>query len=116
MIARHAIFVTGATGVLGARVLKEILLHKPVRVFALVRAKNADEGRERLLKLLQVYDPKLTLQARFNEWVTPVLGDVTLPRMGLSDSDYRALADCTSHTFHIAANTNLFSNMRRMEP
>ena len=110
------IFLTGATGVLGAHILKTLLAESNDRLFCLVRAATLEQGRDRLLSFLRTYDPEEKLKASFMARVTPVLGDVTQDRLGLSEADYHALADQVEATIHAAASTNLFLSFRRTEP
>lgn len=103
------VFLTGATGVLGAQVLKQLLIDDQSDVFCLVRAATLAEGRERLVKLLQAYDPKGELSAAFDRRIMPILGDISLPQFGLSDEAYAKLTGLVDVSLHVAAFTNLFA-------
>ena len=86
-------FVTGATGFIG-RHLVERLLEREGDVHVLVRegsAENLDRLREGW--------------ARFGDpgRVKPVLGDLTEPGLGVSDSDRDSLEGRIDHFFHLAA-------------
>lgn len=110
------VLITGATGVLGARLLKELLASTPSKIYCLVRAETPALAKQRLLSFLRVYDPNEILNHEFEARVVPVLGDITHESLGLSPKDYADLAEKIDATLHAAANTNLFSNFRRMEP
>jgi thioester reductase-like protein len=112
----ETLFLTGATGVLGARLLKELLLTSRAKLYCLVRGETEAQGRERLLSFLKVYDPDGELTEVFNSRVTPILGDVSQERLGLTQAQYDDLTRRVDGTLHVAANTNLFSNFRRIEP
>jgi thioester reductase-like protein len=116
ILSYRNIFVTGATGVLGARLVKEILASTTSQIYCLVRAESLEQGRDRLLALHRVYDPEGHYLDEFQKRVKPVLGDVVSPQFGLSDVVYRELCDKIDVTFHAAAYTNLFANYRRIEP
>ena len=110
------ILLTGATGVLGACVLKELLATTDADIFCLARADSVEAARQRLHQFLRVYDPEDRLYPEFVARVTPVLGDVSLPDLGLSEQMIGELADIIDVTLHGAANTNLFAKMNKIEP
>ena len=49
------IFLTGATGYLGAFLLRDLLRQTRAEIICLVRAATAEEGKDRLRKSLQAY-------------------------------------------------------------
>jgi len=108
--------LTGATGVLGARVLKELLETTSSEIYCLVRAESSVQARTRLLSFLRTYDPEDSQLQEFENRVTVLVGDVTDPTLGMDHHDYQEFAGKIDVTLHVAANTNLFSNFRRMEP
>jgi thioester reductase-like protein len=110
------VFLTGATGVLGAHLLKELLETTDTDIYCLVRAESSQDALRRLLTLLAVYDPAEKLKAEFLVRVKPVLGDVAEPMFGLSKEDYAYLGARIDVTIHGAANTNLFARYSKIEP
>lgn len=110
------VFLTGATGVLGAHLMKELLATTDVDLHCLVRAESVDQAQERLHALLRVYDPADELGAEFRARVKPVLGDIVSPRLGLSEREYAALAETIDVVIHGAALTNLFARFKTIEP
>jgi thioester reductase-like protein len=79
-------FITGTTGFLGAEVLRTILAQDPdAQCYCLVR--------EFSLKRLTVNSDR----------IIPVIGDITLSQLGLSDGEYQALAKKITHIIHSAA-------------
>jgi thioester reductase-like protein len=115
-VPSQTILLTGATGILGAYLVKDLLERTQSQVYCLVRAEDAVRGRERLRAILRVYDPHDVLADAFETRVHPVLGDVSQERLGLSAEQYDALAERIETTIHVAALTNLFINYRRIEP
>ncbi len=86
-------FVTGATGFIG-RHLVERLLERDGDVYVLVR----EGSRDRLEALIDSWDGDA--RAR----VKPVVGDLSEPRLGVSDEDAERLGQAgIDHFFHLAA-------------
>ncbi len=110
------ILLTGATGVLGARILKELLKTTTARVHCLVRGDDSEHCRSRLETLFRVYDPEGIHRAQFEERVVPVQGDVSQAGLGMADSAYRELQSKVGLIIHSAANTSLLASFEKIEP
>ena len=89
------VLLTGATGYLGAHILYE-LLKRGIKVRCLVRSE------EKLKEVLKYYFPKE--YKRFHYKV--VIGDITQPKLGLSDDKYHRLAEKIDTVIHTAANVS----------
>ncbi|HWZ88826.1 MAG TPA: thioester reductase domain-containing protein [Polyangiaceae bacterium] len=99
----RVIFLTGATGFLGAFVLAELLEHTNAAICCLVRGQSAGEGMHRLEGILGRYDLSLlSLAAR----VTCIPGDLAKPRLGLGAEDYDRLASSVDTIVHSGASVN----------
>lgn len=110
------VFLTGATGVLGARILKDLLQTTSSRIYCLARGKDPAHCRQRVGSFLRVYDPDGTLQPEFVSRVIVLRGDVTQDRLGLSEPAFAELQSRTDLTIHAAANTSLLLKYKRLEP
>lgn len=110
------LFLTGATGVLGAHLLKEFLETTDADIYCLVRAESASQAKARLHGFLKVYDPNDLLRFEFDSRVKPVLGDILSPQLGLSDDAYQDLLGRVDLTIHSAAMTNLFASYGKIAP
>jgi thioester reductase-like protein len=102
----ETIFLTGATGFIGGYVVVDLLTRDPdVQVLALTRAKNTREAYERLWASLQLHWDEATFR-RFAPRITPVLGDLHAPDLGLSKADQKLVMTKATSILHIAASLN----------
>lgn len=101
-----SIFITGATGYLGAHTAANLLQGYTDSLNLLVRARDHREAEERLWRAMQLH---LDF-ARFYEFLRGrihiFLGDLTDVRFGLSDDEYRRLVKSTDSIIHCAASLN----------
>ncbi|KAM5494833.1 Type I Iterative PKS [Microsporum audouinii] len=97
------VFLTGATGFVGAFLLASLLDQPYVRkVACLVRASNEDDGRERIRKALEKYGMQIELDAR----LLVVLGDLSSPNLGMEQQRFDELSEWASVVFHLGAQVN----------
>ncbi|MBR6514641.1 MAG: AMP-binding protein [Clostridia bacterium] len=89
------VLLTGATGFLGAHILRE-LLKREMHVVCLVRDK------EKLKNTLKYYFPKEHVYFRYKVRI----GDICDPMLGLSDDEYNQLVNRVDMVIHTAANVN----------
>jgi myxalamid-type nonribosomal peptide synthetase MxaA len=93
----RAMFLTGATGLLGAFVLRELLRSTTADVHCLVRATSQAAAASRLethLAPLGLADPAAAPR------IVPVAGDLGLPDFGLPRERFAALADTVDVIYH----------------
>ena len=112
----RTVFLTGATGVLGGRILTDLLQSTASRIYCLARGDDPAHCQERVRSLLRVYDPDARLESEFLARVSVLSGDVTRERLGLTAEDFAALQGQTDLTIHAAANTSLLGKYKRLEP
>jgi amino acid adenylation domain-containing protein/thioester reductase-like protein len=89
----RAIFVTGATGFLGARLVKELLARTDAVIHCLVRARSDAEGAARV--------------GIASDRVRIVCGDLERESFGLSDAAWTALAAEIDAVYHLAARVSV---------
>src|SRR5271166_885217 len=74
------ILLTGATGVFGAHLMKELLASTDSKIFCLIRGKSLLEAQKRLHSFLKVYDTEEQYCGEFAKRVVPVFGDIVYER------------------------------------
>jgi thioester reductase-like protein len=112
----NTVFLTGATGVLGGRILRDLLQSTTARVYCLVRGSNLNRCQERVRSFVRLYDREGLLEPELLSRVSVLRGDVTADRFGLSEQVYSQLQARTEHTIHAAANTSLLAKYHRLAP
>ncbi|MBV9789530.1 MAG: thioester reductase domain-containing protein, partial [Chloroflexi bacterium] len=98
--APKALFLTGATGFLGAFMLHDLLHVTNADIYCLVRAKNNQQGMQRLRAILEQYQ---LWDEAMSERIVPVLGDLSRPLLGLSECEFAALANTVDGIYHSGA-------------
>lgn len=101
--------LTGATGFLGAFLLRG-LLDRGCEVLALVRARDEDGGLARIRANLARYG----LATDGLERVRPVLGDLGEPDLGLDVAGHARLADEVDGVMHSGASVNFLADYARL--
>lgn len=92
-----SIFLTGATGFLGAMLLTELLRQTSADIYCLVRCSSMEDGRHRLQHALE---SALLWQPEFDARIIPVSGDLEQPLLGLELEMFEQLADKLDVIYH----------------
>ncbi|MEB3219801.1 MAG: amino acid adenylation domain-containing protein [Nostocales cyanobacterium 94392] len=98
------IFLTGATGFVGAFLLYELLQQTNANIYCLVRAANTESGKKKLQKHLESY---LIWDESLSNRIIPVIGDLSEPLLGLSEQQFKVMAQKIDVIYHNAAAINL---------
>lgn len=101
-----AIFLTGATGYVGAHVAALLLENHQDHLNLLVRARTEHEAAQRLWKSMQLHLDFPRFHAHLKSRINIFCGDLTNKRFGLAEGDYRRLANTTESVIHCAASLN----------
>src|SRR5262249_18602949 len=108
-----SVFLTGATGFLGAFLLFELLRQTRADVHCLVRASSPEEGKKKIKSTLETY---LLWSDALDERIIPVIGDLAEPRLGLSPEEFRRLAAKVDAIYHSGALVNFIYSYSVLKP
>lgn len=97
------IFITGASGFIGAFLLHDLLEKTQAVMHCLVRADGIDEGFDRIKNNLVDYE---LWNKSFEGRIVPILGDLSQPRFGLSQSQFSDLSKEIDWIYHNGALVN----------
>jgi natural product biosynthesis luciferase-like monooxygenase protein/amino acid adenylation domain-containing protein/thioester reductase-like protein len=108
------VFLTGATGYLGAYLLHEILAQTNANVFCLVRAGSEQEGLARISEQLHWCFPKEDPGAGAQR-IFPVLGDLRAEKLGINPQQYQKLSEMLDAVYHSAADVRHFGELEHFK-
>lgn len=100
----RAILLTGATGFLGPYLLAELLTQTSAHIYCVVRA--ADEPQA-FAKIRQQLEDAKRWKPAFASRIMVVLGDLSLPQLGISVTRWQMLAQTIDRIYHNGAVVNL---------
>lgn len=106
------VFLTGATGFLGAFLLKELLTQTSVSVACLIRAHNKVEGFERIKQTLKKYQ---LWREDFHQRIHIYPGDLSSIRLGLTAQDWDELSHQVDEIYHNGAQVNFLYNYHALK-
>jgi amino acid adenylation domain-containing protein/thioester reductase-like protein len=96
------VLLTGATGFLGAHLLRELLAATDARIWCLVRGRDESEALRRIARAAERFELPAPPPGR----VAPLPGDLAQPGLGLSDAQFRTLARDVDIIYHPGALVN----------
>lgn len=94
------VFLTGATGFLGAYILKDLLSRPQVKVIAHIRAKTGSAGLDRIRGTCQAYG---IWSDKWSSRLRCVTGDLQKPRLGLEDEVWQEIIEEADVVIHNGA-------------
>ncbi|MEE4599124.1 thioester reductase domain-containing protein [Streptomyces sp. DSM 41524] len=94
------VFLTGATGFLGAFVLRDLMRQTAATVHCLVRAADEAEAHERIRQNLEFYRIAQDIDPTR---ISVVAGDLAQPRLGLTAERFDALSRQMDVIYHLGA-------------
>ncbi|MEC4817849.1 MAG: thioester reductase domain-containing protein [Scytonema sp. PMC 1069.18] len=108
-----AIFLTGATGFLGAFLLQELLLKTQANIYCLVRSTDLESGKLRIQNNLECYG---IWNDNLASRIIPVLGDLSQPLLGLSSEEFQKMSSLIDVIYHNAAWINYVYPYSALKP
>lgn len=106
-----AILITGATGFLGTQVTRLILEQTELTIIVLVRGQDLPTVKHRLKRIWWDW-PNLVLE--IDNRIKVLNGDLSLSKLGLSDSLYNELISSVNYIIHLAADIRLNEQLDRL--
>ncbi|HET9111194.1 MAG TPA: amino acid adenylation domain-containing protein [Ktedonobacterales bacterium] len=106
----RAILLTGATGFLGAHLLDALLRRTNAVIYCLARGTH-----ETIMRQLRAYGLGLTARSQSCR-IIAIAGDLAQPNCGLSDGDWRLLADGVDLIVHCGALVNFVYPYEALRP
>lgn len=110
------ILLTGVTGVLGGRLLAEMLLSTEAVIYCLTRDSTSVAAEERIRKVLELYIPKEQVTSFLQARVELVFGDVAKPYIGIKPDIYQELLEKIDLVFHSAASVKVLAPYNSLKP
>jgi thioester reductase-like protein len=101
-----AIFLTGATGYIGAHVAANLLQQHESTLNVLVRGHDPHDAEVRLWNAMQLHMPFRTFHEYLQSKIRIFIGDLTDQRFGLDQDAYDRLVHTTDSIIHCAASLN----------
>ncbi|MBA3994531.1 MAG: hypothetical protein C0469_13465 [Cyanobacteria bacterium DS2.3.42] len=108
------IFLTGTTGFLGARLLKELLNKTNATMHCLVRASSLQAALARIEHALSIHG--MTLSDDEKKHIVPVIGDLTAKDLGMQAEQWLKLTQTVDTVFHSAATVNMIKDYYELRP
>lgn len=111
LLTFHNVLLTGANGYLGkflCLALLEELNNTDGKLICLIREKDNDSARQRLINTFSPHNNELTLKFKqlADKHLTVLAGDLTKPQLGLDEQTWHDLSQTIDHIFHAGALVN----------
>jgi len=108
-----SLLLTGATGFIGAFLLRELLNKTTASVYCLIKANNLEIATQRIIKTLQDYQ---IWDSSYSDRIIPIVGDLAQPKLGLSELKFQNLANQIDVIYHNGARVNHTEPYSRLKP
>jgi myxalamid-type nonribosomal peptide synthetase MxaA len=103
-MSQSAVFVTGATGFVGAHVLHELLAKRDGTVYCLVRALG--DPAVGLRRIETILAQRGLWSEAYAARIVAVPGNLTQPRLGIDAATYPMLVEHVCTVIHLAGRVN----------
>ncbi len=109
------ILLTGATGFLGAYLIRSLLRQRGkggLKIYCHARAADREAAMERIVANMKRF---ACWKESYRDYITPVPGDLNLPRLGMSPEDWKRLAQRADMVIHNGAVLNFVYPYRQLK-
>ncbi len=107
------ILLTGATGYLGAFLVKELVDRTDATVWCLVRAESAAAGKDRIRDVMRQY---LIWDDAYEDRIVAVVGDLAEPLLGVGEEGFEKLGEMIDSIYHVGALVNFVYPYSALKP
>lgn len=107
-----SVFITGATGFLGAYILKELLSVDSNTIYCLVRANNETDGLARIKANMENFK---IWEERYSKHIHAVVGSLDKQKFGLSEETYQNLSKHVTTIYHCGAKVDFMAHYEQLK-
>ncbi|MEH7732671.1 amino acid adenylation domain-containing protein [Bacillus pumilus] len=101
---QNVVLLTGATGFLGAYLIKELVqMHPTIQIYCVVRARDKQHARQRIQVNMEKYH---LWDEHYLKHLKPIVGYLDKPQLGLSTDEFQQLAQTIDAIYHNGAKVN----------
>ena len=108
------VLLTGATGFLGMHILNELIEKTNTNIYCIIRDKSTKSPKDRLTDKLKYYFGDKLLKY-IDKRIHIITADISLPKFGLSDNEYKDLGNKIDLVIHSAAIVNHYGDKNLFE-
>jgi thioester reductase-like protein len=109
----NSLLLTGASGYLGTYVLNRLLATTDYHIYCVLRCSDPKQGLERLQKAAAEKGLNANIDS---SRITIMSGELSQPRLGVSDDDYQHLCEYVDAIIHNASIINLMDPLSALYP
>jgi thioester reductase-like protein len=112
-VPARTVLLTGATGFVGRFLLAQLLKDTDATIYCLVRAPSAEQASSRLKMSLAKWD---LWSNEFDRRVIAIPGDLSRPRLGVTEMIYETLLEPVDSIYHCATSMNHLETYSMAKP
>lgn len=109
----NTIFMTGATGGLGSKILSDLISRTNKKIICLVRSKHEKDAENRIINAIKNHI-QISSQIILSR-ITCVNGDLTQEQFGIHSQKWREICSATDEIIHCAAEVNIVKSYQQLK-